>query len=84
MKIQLDVPGSDSLDSPKYKITVTAPKADRIELFLDQTFLGEIESRHSTFVLETPLTQVGERLLIVQAWQDSNLIGYRSHKITIP
>ncbi len=59
------------------QFSVEALGADRLELFIDGTRIGDASGR-DRFVLASPAPPRGERLVTVRAWQADALIGARS------
>lgn len=80
--VQLDDHGSTA-GLRAYTITLDAPGADRVELFVDSYALGEPGGLGPRFSLDYSFSTGGERLLVVRAWSGATQIGYRALRVAI-
>ncbi len=80
--VQLDDHGT-SAGRRAYTITVDAPGADRVELFVDRTALGEVSAAGPRFALDYAFSVGGERLLVVRAWSGAAQHAYRALRVAI-
>lgn len=77
INVQDDGPGSGP-GTRAHTITVAAPGADAVELWLDNTLLPAPAGPSPHFALTHAVTLGGERLLVVRAFAQNQPIGHRA------
>ena len=84
MTVQLDDNGPGSMpETRSYTIWIHAPGADSLELWFDRWPLPPPMIEGPYFKLDHDFSNSGERLMIVMAYSNNTLIGYRALTVYI-
>ncbi|MBN2725296.1 MAG: hypothetical protein JXR95_14625 [Deltaproteobacteria bacterium] len=74
----------DAAVLPQVNFTISAPGADRVDLYVDRWFLGSDYSTSDIFRIEHNFDFGGTRQLVVVAYNSGNISGIRTMNMIIP